>query len=162
MHTGTQTRSKSSTMTVARVVAVMAKVHDDLWAFQVRGALTAKSAEKWRDDLIFLMVNHAISFFEFQIYHGSRRLGGVRYEIFDNGSLFEDNNSGGLDLWGLPDGVWVKIVIQIKSGLVEWLSEKIRERGFTEPATALSGTKIQDHTYSKEGYGVVRYIFGSW
>src|SRR5436309_1736276 len=97
----TVTISQSTTMTEARVRAVMQKVAANLRAFVVAGHLDRDRAQKWADDLTYLQIQEALEFFELQI---DGRSFGLRYTVRSDGSVQQDSASGGIDVYGLSPG----------------------------------------------------------
>src|SRR5438552_3746552 len=104
--TYTASASRTSTMTEARVRAVMEKVAANLRAFVVAGHLDRDRAVAWVSDLTYLQLQGCLEFFELQI--NGRSLG-LRYTVRSDGSAQQDSAAGGLDVYGLPLGTIVHL-----------------------------------------------------
>lgn len=153
--------SSTSTFTEARVREVMKPVFDDITALLMKGFLSPERSMKWRDDLIYMLSEQAISAFELQLTKPDGSRVGFRYEISDDGSLHESSRSGGLELYRLPGGTKANLMVVFRE-LEADVREEVRRRGWVHDAEPLSGEGVRERGYSHEGYGVIRKRYGDW
>ncbi len=160
MHTTTATQT--NTMTEARVRAVMQKVAANFSAFVVAGHVTEQAAAKWRDDLTYLQERNALSFFELQITSGTRDKFGLRYVVLADGSLQQDSPSGGLDVYGLPQGTSVRLFASLREPAPPGVREELTKRGWSFNGAQLHANESEARSFSTGGYGLTRTKLGEW
>jgi hypothetical protein len=155
-------RSGTTTFTEARVREVMMPVFDDFTGCAARGFVSYATAQEWADDVTYLLSQQAISAFELQFTLPGGRLVGFRYEVSDDGSVFESSSSGGQKLHLLPAGTRAGLVVIYRGEVQTHVREEMRRRGWGPGATSLAGEAVRERVYSKDGYGVVRKKIGDW
>jgi hypothetical protein len=144
---------------------VMDKVQDDLYVASARGFIASETANAWRADLAGVLNLQAVDFFEFQFTKPGGAKCALRYTVQSDGLVLEDRPSGGFDLWLLPDGTKVGIVLRLvkepprrhKAGL-----EFLKSQGWSFNGVTLDGDGTDERAYSKDGYGVRRKKVGDW
>ena len=154
----TQTRSQTSTFTEARARYVMEKVQEDLVALAIAGPITFERMRKLYDDLTYMAKAQALTSIDLKFSGG----GGIRYAFSDNGTLLMDDDGGGLNLYGLPSSTTVDVVVKYGPKVAEPVRTEMRRRGWVSGGTLLEGDSQSDRTFSKDGYGAERHIFGDW
>lgn len=160
--TSTSTYSEASTFTEARVRAVMEKVHEDLTAFVTCHWVTLAAAQKWYNDLTFMLLKRIVVSFDFKFVFGGSDDRGIRYEVSDDGALIEDDESGGMDLYGLPIDLEIQVVVLFSRYPEPALMTELNDRGWYMGGQCFVGSGTLDRVYSKSGWGVRRYKFGDW
>lgn len=160
--TSTSTYSEASTFTEARVRAVMEKVHEDLTAFVTYRWLSLEAAQKLYNDLTFMLLERIVRSFDFKFAFGGSDDRGIRYEVSDDGTLVEDDESGGIDLYGLPNNMTIHAVVLFSRYPVPALMAELNSRGWYMGGQCFVGAGTLDRVYSKSGWGVRRYKFGNW
>lgn len=160
--TSTSTYSEASTFTEARVRAVMEKVHEDLTAFVTCRWLSLQEAQRHYEDLTFMLLKRLVRSFDFKFVLGGTNEQGIRYEVSEDGTLVEDDESGGIDLYGLPVNMRIQVVVQFSRHPDPALMAELNSRGWYIGGRCFVGTGTLDRVYSKSGWGVRRYKFGSW
>ncbi len=157
----TMTRSLTDTFTEARARYIMGKIFDDFNSVIFRGFTTsATTLRGWRDDVQFVMERDALHNFELQFTNGSDRWV-LRYEVSKNGSITRDDNSGGLDLYSIPSGARVNIVVEhdhTNTGVNQYLEA----RGWGTGGVFIAEDAYSDRAFSKEGFGVNRKLLGQF
>lgn len=160
--TSTSTYSEASTFTEARVRAVMEKVHEDLTAFVSCRWVSLEAARRWYDDLTFMLLENIVVAFDFKFVFGGSDDRGIRYEVSDDGTLIEDDESGGMDLYGLPTDMKIRVVVRFSRHPDRVLMAELNSRGWYMGGQCFVGVGTLDRVYSKSGWGVRRYKFGNW
>lgn len=158
-YTQTATAAATTTMTEARVRAVMRKVAANFRAFVVAGLVTEERARKWEDDLTYLQTEEALEYFEIQI--GGRAYG-LRYTVSSDGSAQLDSASGGIDVYGLPRGTPIGLYAHIRDGAHQRVREELKRRGWGFNGQTLEAPESQHRTFSQGGYGLARSHLGTW
>lgn len=158
----TESRTGTNTFTGARVREVMKPVLDDFVGCVLRGFVSTERAQKWCDDLTYLLTQEAISAFELQLTLPDGSEVGFRYEVSDDGSLLESSRSGGQRLHLLPQGTSASIWVRYRDEVKPHVGEEMRKRGWGPGGASLEGDAVRERAYSKEGYGLVRSRVGDW
>lgn len=162
--TYTATGSRSSTYSEARARYVMDKVLDDIVGLFARSFITKQTALDWYRDVYYILSKEAAEFFELQFSTlGSRRVG-LRYVVTDDGQIYEDSDSGGLDYFALPDGITVLLFVRLRTYSRNYrdVVQELCRRGWGTNGRELDGTLTRERAYSKDGYGVTRNRVGDW
>lgn len=159
----TATATRTSTMTEARVRDVTRKVEANLTALVVAGHLSDAARRSWIDDLIYLQTKEVVEFFEIQCKTPQGDRFGLRYVVSSDGSVRENASSGGVDVYGLPQGTVVSLYAKYNPGMPPaYVREELKRRGWGPSAGALDGDATEQRTFSSSGYGLTRSRVGSW
>ena len=157
--TTTATASQTTTMTEARVRAVMQNVAANLRAFVVAGHAARERAVQWERDLTYLQVQGVLEFFEVQL---NGRSFGLRYIIRSDGSIQQNSPSGGLDVYGLAAGTRVQIYAHLREDTPQRVYDELARRGWGTNGKRIDAAESDHRSYSSEGYGLVRAKLGTW
>lgn len=157
----TFTRTSTGTFTEARVREVMKLVLEDFIGCVMKEFVTLERAQRWCDDLTYLLTQQAISGFELQFTRPDGTQGAFTYEVSDDGSLLESSPSGGQRLHMLPSGTRANIFVEYRGDVQPHVREEMRKRGWG-PGNRVGGTAIRERAYSNEGYGLIRGRVGEW
>jgi hypothetical protein len=158
----TLSATSTTTMTEARVRAVMQKVAANFNAFVAAQYVTREQADKWAADLTYLQVEEAIEFFEVQLTTPAGVRLGLRYTVSWDGSLQQDSGSGGLSVYGLPAGTRAGLVAHLRSNAKPYIWAELAKRGWGFNGIQLEGSTADQRAFSREGYGIVREAVGVW
>lgn len=158
----TTTASATSTITEARVRAVMQKVRTTFTALAVMGLITHDQATKWAEDLTYLQLERAIEFFEIQLKTLSGQRFGLRFTIFDDGTIQQDSKSGGLDFYGAPKGTTANLYAHTRDNTPKRIFDELARRGWGTNGKRLEATASERRAFSNDGYGIVREKLGEW
>ncbi|WP_147451285.1 HORMA-1 domain-containing protein [Corallococcus llansteffanensis] len=139
----------------------MKSVLADFVGCVVNGLVSRELAQEWVDDLTYLLTQQAISAFELQFTQPDGSRGAFRYDVSDDGSLFEAASSGGQRLHLLPSGTKASIYVMYRAGVQDDVREEMRKRGWGR-GTRVDGTATRERAYSKDGYGLIRSRIGEW
>ena len=161
-YAATVTATSTTTMTEARVRAVMQKVSANFTAFVVKEHISTEIARKWTEDIAHLQLVEALKFFDIKIQAPTGNPFGVRYTVSSDGSLQQDSASGGLNLYGLPPGTQVSLYAELHDGTPSSVYDWLRARGWGFNGTRLEGQQSQQRAFSSDGYGLVRQHLGTW
>ncbi len=163
-YTATATASRTNTYTEARVRYVMDKVLEDFMTIAVRGFAPFERMTAWYEDVRAVLLLEAAEFFEIQLTPPRGKKVGIRYTVIDDGSIAEDEASGGQNLYGLPNGTTVAIVIHARDDAKkrDAALAYLKRRGWSMNGTVLQDEGARDRGYSKDGYGVQRARIGNW
>jgi hypothetical protein len=162
----TYTQTWTSTVTEARVRVVMRKVLADLIAIVGAGLLSDASAQKWHDDLIFVLAQRAAAKIQVQLRVPDGRKCALEYVVSDDGTLLEDAGSGGIDYHTFPVDTQVTVTFRWRDGCPAATTAKVckflEERGWTFNGSLIEGEVVRDRAYSTAGYGLARNKVGDW
>lgn len=161
----TYTRSNTDTYSEARARYVMGKVYDHLVSLYMRGIITKDHADQMRNDILYLMDKKAITFFEIQFKTlTGREIGGLHYEVRADSTISMDEDSGGVDFWGLDKNNTVAsllVWLNRASPNITEVDRQLAEWGWGSGA-ALAGSSQPSKSFSKDGFGLKESIIGKW
>jgi hypothetical protein len=142
----------------------MDKVLDDIVGLFARGFITKQRAIDWYQDLLYILSKEAAECFELQCSTPSGRRVGLRYVVTDDGQIYEDHDSGGLDYFAFPDGTAVNLFVALRMASRNYCDvlEELVRRGWATNGHQLNGPVTRERAYSKDGYGVTRHRVGGW
>ncbi len=151
----------TDTYTETRAKYVLKKIYDDFIAISTRGFDQFKNSPNFlkelKEDLLFIMTNEDLKLFQLQFINGAEERA-VEYEIKSDGTIYTDNDSGGVNYWDLPDSVEIRIVIKRKGSAYVW--EELQKRGWVSGATLIEGSATSIGAYSNGGYGATKKLIG--
>lgn len=159
----TITRSVTDTYTEVRARYVMGKVYDHLIGIYTRGFISKQTADDWRDQLMYMLGKRAVNYFQFQFTTSTGLEYGIHYEVRADASVTVDDDSGGLDFWGLPNNTSVTLLVQLNrnSSSIQEVDRQVAAWGWGT-GTALQGTHTASKTFSKDGFGLKESTIGQW
>ncbi|MDP2313823.1 MAG: hypothetical protein Q8P41_13020 [Pseudomonadota bacterium] len=159
-----ESRTRTTTFSVARVRQVMDNVYDDIQALISRKFLSREEGARWYDDLVYLLNAQVLELFEVQLAPplGLRRA--LRYQVRDDGRVQGTMPSGGLDLFSLPSGTAANLCVHYRrdAGDLTAVSRELARRGWTTGGSLVSGAAVADRTYGAGGWGLERSRVGNW
>ena len=161
---GTITGTQTTTYTEARARYVIDKVFEDFTALIIRGFATQDEIRKWKDDLLYIMNEEALTFFEVQLKKPDGQKVALKYYVKSDNSLSQDSSSGNLGLYGLPMGTTANLCAELNKESKNYNkvhNELHTNRGWGY-GNNVEGIIEKQHAYSKEGYGVERNKIGNW
>lgn len=162
--TYTQSYSSSSTFTESRARFVMDKFLDDILGLHGRGFITQEKALKWYRDVLYVLSKESADYFEVQFSSSANSECGLRYQISDDGYIYEDSESGGIDFYSLPNNIQASLFLSLRTNSKKYdeVLTELKERGWGTNGKSLEGNSVRDRAYSKSGYGLVRNKVGNW
>ena len=147
----------TNTFTEARAREVLGKTFDDFLAMYYRGLISSKErCESFIDDLTYLLNKQAIDRFQIKFIKPNGTKSALEYEVSDDGTLFEDSPSGGIDYYQYPKDTHVSLWVNYRPNTSERVFSEMRKRGWGA-GSPIVGTREYDRSYSKNGYGLKRY-----
>lgn len=159
----TYVNSATNTYTEARARYVMGKVYEDLIGLMTADLITKDYADKTRRELLYLLDKKVLKSFQLQFKDAyGREKGGIHYEVRADSTIAVDDQTGGIDFWGL-DGITVNLFIK-KDPYSPNLAEVNRQLiawGWGS-GSALTGSATYAKSYSSGGFGVQQSIIGKW
>jgi len=158
------TTTRTNTYTEARARYVMEKVLDDIIGLFSRGLITKERALSWHADLSYIISMKAMDFFEIQLRTPGGSTPGLRYELTDDGQLYEDTDSGGIDFFLLPTGTTAGLFVSLRenSPNAAAVRSQLQANGWGTNGHKLDGTIVRERAYSSDGFGVTRNRVGDW
>jgi len=157
--TQTASLSRTSTMTEARVHAVMRNVAANLCAFVVAGHLDRERALDWAADLTYLQIEESLEFFELQL---NGRFYGLRYVVCSDGSVQQNSEAGGLDVYGLPSSTTIQLYVHLRARTPQYVYDELARRGWAFNGQKIEAPESEHRSFSSEGYGLTRAKLGTW
>ncbi|CCH57628.1 hypothetical protein BN8_p06824 (plasmid) [Fibrisoma limi BUZ 3] len=162
----TSTFTRTSTYTESRARYILGKVYEDCLSMVFADLVSKAEAERWRNDLLFMLSKEALDSFEIQLVSPTgSRVGGYRYQLDDAGSIYSDDDSGGSDFYGLNPGTKANLFVTLRTTSTRYrevVNELITNRGWGSNGVSLQGDSTYDRGYSSSGYGLNRNKIGSW
>ncbi len=160
----TQTNTQTNTYTEAKARHVMDKVFEDFTSIIIRGFTTQEKITKWKEDLLYLMHEQVLTFFEIQFKKPDGTEAAIRYNVKADNTLSQDSSSGTLGLYGLPSGTTANLFADLnQSSTNYWKAHnELHENRGWGTGNHVEGNAERHHSYSKEGYGVDRHKIGTW
>jgi hypothetical protein len=137
----------------------MQKVRVTFAGLVVAGLITEERATKWATVLTYLQLERAIEYFEVQL--GGRQYG-LRFTIFDDGSIHQDAKAGSIDFHGLPKGTAVGLYTHTRPNTPKYVYEELEKWGWGFNGRRLEVSAAESRGFSKDGYGIVREKLGEW
>lgn len=162
--TSTLARSASTTMTAARVHNVVLEVGADFYTIATAGLADYDRCVKWCTDLTYILEKEALTSFQLQFKCAGHLPLALEYVLSADGTLQSSDKAGGIDYFGLPAGTRVSLFVSLnyQSSNIQVVLAYLRLREWGFDGQAVTGSGMQDRTYSKDGYGVVRSKIGAW
>lgn len=162
--TYTKSYSRTSTYTESRARTVMNKALDDIIGLCIRDFITKDKAIKWYEDILYVLSKEAANYFEIQFKSSSIKQCGIRYEVSDDGYIYENSESGGIDYYSLPHDTEVSLFLSLRSYSAKYneVLQELSNRGWGKNGKALESSMVRERSYSKNGYGLVRNKVGDW
>ena len=160
----TITQSVTDTYTEARARYVMGKVYDHLVSLYMRSIITKDYADEIRRDILYLMDKKAVTYFQLQFKTpGGAEIGGLHYEVRADSTISLDEDSGGIDFWGLAKNTSVSLLVNLNrsSPNIAQVDRQLEEWGWGT-GTALTGSHRSSKSFAKDGYGLKESIIGQW
>ncbi len=152
--------SETGTYTEARAVAVFKLQDSEEFAkYAAARKISYDTAQKWADDLLYLAKAKVLRYFEIQCSINGNKFRGYKYILSDDGSLQENSQSGGIDLYNLPAECVVGLFADVdftKPNSQE-VSSYLASQGWGTSGSSLGGSATYERAFSKNGYGVKRY-----
>ena len=160
----TATRSQTDSFTEARLAAVMPEVGADFYAMASAGLITMATAQKWAEELTFVLKHKAAYSFQIQLRCAGRDPIALDYRVSSDGTVHESGTGGGIDYFSLPEGTRASLFVNInyQAPQIAIVRAYTAQRGWGTNGQAVPGEPVRDRAYSKEGYGVVRGKVGNW
>jgi len=154
---GTQTRSNTSTYTEARARYVNDKVYDDTQAMAIRKLITYSKAQKWREDILYILNKQSMDYFQFQFTFPDGTKKALQYNLKDDGNIYANDDSGGINYWSIPSGTNVILHVSLNTSSTNYheVNQKLTDDGWGT-GNAVTGTSSAGISYSKDGYGLKR------
>jgi hypothetical protein len=103
---GTFTASRTNTYTEPRLRAVMPEIGADFYALAGAGIITLDIAQRWTDELNFILQNQAAHGFQIQLSYLNGQRVALDYRVSSDGSIRESSIAGGIDYYALLAGTW--------------------------------------------------------
>lgn len=156
-----RTRGITTTSTAARVKAVLDLFGADVVGFVVQGLMSKERMVDWLGDLHAVLVLDAVERFQVKIAYPDGRLSALDYEVSDDGSIGNSDESGGFSTSSLPVGSTASLLVRwrVNAPRLEEAREVLRARGWGV-GTMLEATGPAERAYADGGYGVYRRTVG--
>ena len=128
---GTRTATRTDTYTEARLRAVMPEVGADFMGPAAAGLITFGQANKWTEELTFILQNRAAHGFQIQLRCAGRIPIALDYRVSSDGSVRESSTAGGIDYFALPAGTTAYLFVDLDFGArnIAVVQAYLRERG---------------------------------
>ena len=155
------TTSETGTYTESRARVVMQSVLEDIVVLASANMIVPNTALKWMEDLLYLLNERVLDYFELQFNcNGGRN--GYKYVLSEDGSLNENSSSGGIDPYQFPQGTTVALVanLDLTKTNIRKVYDELARRGWGTNGVALHGQATYERAYSKDGYGLKRHKVG--
>lgn len=159
----TYTRSTTNTYSEANAIYVNDKLCETFLGIASAGHIGADRAEKWADDLLYIMNQQALSFFQIQfaLPNGTRKF--IECKLISDGTIFADDLSGGVDYYALPKGTTVSLCVELNHHAQNYqaVNQELERRGWGSGAME-TGNTVANKSFSKNGYGINLNMSANW
>jgi hypothetical protein len=162
--TDTRSRSGTNTYSDARARTVMLEVGADFYALASANLITFDVAEKWTEELSFVLLQQTVRGFQIQLRRPGSPTIALDYRVSNDGSVLESSTAGGINYYGLPVGTTAGLVVDFncEARNIAVVKRYIVERGWGTNGQAVEGEVVRDRVYAKDGFGVIRSKVGNW
>jgi hypothetical protein len=142
----------------------MPEVGADFYALAAAGLISSGTAQRWTEELAFILQHRAAHGFQIQLRCTGRNTIALDYRVSSDGSIQESSTAGGVNYFGLPAGTYATLFVDLnfQARTIATVQAYTRARGWGTNGQAVQGDTIRDRVYSKEGYGVIRSKIGTW
>lgn len=160
----TGTITQTNTYTEARARYIMDKIFEDLTGLIIREFATQTQVNKWKDDLLYLMNEEILTYFEIQFKKPDGQKLSIRYMIKADNTLSEDSLSGSLRLYSLPKGTKANLFADINQSHKNYqkVNDELHSKRGWGYGSQVEGIIERHLSFSKEGYGAERHQVGLW
>ena len=150
----------TDTYSVSDVKAVMQNTYEDIIGFANKGIISYQAAEKWIEDLTYILNQKALKFFELQLYNNlGSWLKSYRYTVNTFGYLSSGSSSGGINYYSFPDGAKVKLFAELDESKENYqrVNEELNRRGWGI-GSASEGSQTYERSYISNSLELKRSI----
>jgi hypothetical protein len=160
----TSTASQSNSFTDPRLRAVMPEVGADFYNMAGAGLITFERAQKWTEDLTFILQNQAAYGFQVQLTYPDGQQVALDYRVSSDGSIRESSTAGGVDYYALPAATrpYLFVNLNYQASKISVVTAYMRNHNWGFDGHPVPGDPVRDRAYSKDGYGVIRGKIGVW
>ena len=158
----TKVLSGTRSVTDANIRKVFNKVEDDFWAIRTRGftSIDFDWLKSTFEDILYVAMKRELKIAELQFKtDGDRWI--VRYEIDDTGSVYRDQESGGVRFRSVPDNAKMNVVIR-RNKKTQETNDYLSGRGWGNNGVLHGKNGKEDRAFSSEGYSATRKLSGKW
>jgi hypothetical protein len=158
----TSTFTGTDSYSVSDVKAVMQNTYEDIIGFANRNLMTYETAEKWIEDLTYLLKKEILNFFEIQLYDASgNRFKSYRYTIDTWGILSIGDKSGGINFFEIPATTKIGLLADLKkeaSNYSNVIRELTENRGWGVNGSAMVGNSTHEKNYVSNSLQLKRSV----
>lgn len=156
----TYTFSGTESYSESDVRSVMQNTFEDIIGFANRQIITYSRAERWIEDLTYILNQKVVKFFEIQINNTSgEKFMSYKYTVDTNGYLSTGAMSGGINYFAIPDKCSATLFVDIdfsKSNAAA-VNEELNRRGWGT-GSALQGTENHERNYVSNNLRLQRSV----
>lgn len=157
------TKVITDTYTDSKAEYVMGKIYSDFQSIHSRGFDYLKNHPELLSELkkilFYIISQKALKSFQIQFIHSSGDRA-IEYEVKADGSIYADNNSGGIDYWQIPKDSIFNVIVDLIENIEVW--NELQKLGWTRGGTYVTGNVTDKGAYSKNGYGTTKKLIGPW
>lgn len=158
----TYTFTGTDTYSVADVKAVMKNTYEDIIGFANRKLLTYEHAEKWIEDITYILNKYALKYFEIQLYDSKDgNFKSYHYDVDSWGFLSSNDKSGGINYFDIPSGTTLSLFVALdkdSSNYSKILKELTENRGWGTNGKAMTGTTSYERSYNSNNLTLKRSV----
>lgn len=158
----TSTFTGTDSYSVADVKAVMQNTYEDIIGFANRKFITYEDAEKWIEDLTYLLKKEILESFEVQLYDSSgERFRSYRYSVDTWGILSIGDKSGGINFYEIPSGATINLFAKLNKNAGNYsrvLKELVENRGWGTNGSEMTGDETHQRNYVSNSLQLKRSV----
>lgn len=147
----TYTFSGTDSYSVADVKAVMQNTYEDIIGFANRQIMEYGKAEKWIEDLTYLLNKKILKSFELQLYNSSgQRFKSYRYDVSIFGWITSGDKSGGINYFEIPANTKIGLFADLDDDHPSYssvLNELTGNRNWGTNGTGMEGNATKEKSY---------------
>lgn len=152
----------TDTYTVADIKVVMQNTYEDIIGFANAEFIEYSDAEKWIEDLTYLLKENLLIFFEIQLYDSSGIwFKSYKYSVDTNGYLTTGRESGGILHMAIPKGTRIGLFANFdrdQKNSQKVLDELVTNRGWGTSGSSKTGTEVVERNYTSNSLNLKRSV----
>lgn len=156
------TFSRTDSYSISDIKAVMQNTYEDIIGFANRQMVEYGSAQKWIEDLTYMLNQKTVKSFELQLYNSAgTRFKSYRYEVNTWGIISSGDKSGGINYFEIPANTKVRLFACLDKDSTSYqsvLNELTQNRGWGTNGSAMNGNPSFERSYASGSLQLKRSV----
>lgn len=147
----TYTFSGTDSYSVSDVKAVMQNTYEDIVGFANRQIMDYGKAERWIEDLTYLLNKKALKSFELQLYNSlGQRFKSYKYDVSTYGLITSGDKSGGINYFEIPSNTKIGLFADLDEDSPNYstvFKELTENRNWGTNGSGMEGNATRERSY---------------